>query len=93
MFSFDPDTDETDLEMAGIRELYEALDSDAPVLEALEPFLDIEQFLSFWAMETLTGHWDGYAGNRNNYFVYDHPESDQFVFIPWRADATLTILP
>ena len=90
VFSFDPDTDETDLEMAGIRELYEALDSDTPVLEALEPFLDIEQFLSFWAMETLTGHWDGYAGNRNNYFVYDHPESDQFVFIPWGADATLT---
>lgn len=89
VFSFDPDTDETDLEMAGIRELYEALDSDTPVLEALEPILDIEQFLSFWAMETLTGHWDGYAGNRNNYFVYDHPESDQFVFIPWGADATL----
>jgi spore coat protein CotH len=90
--TFDPDTDETDEEMAGLVEIYEALDSDEPLLEALEPYLDIEQFLSFWAMEAITGHWDGYTGNRNNYFVYDNPETDTFSFIPWGADAALVSL-
>ena len=92
VFSFDPDTDETDLDMTGIRELYDALDSGGSVLEVLEPHLNIDQFFSFWAMETMTGHWDGYAGNRNNYFIYDHPDTDRFEFIPWGADATFTSL-
>jgi spore coat protein H len=87
--TFDPDTDETDEDMAGLVALYEALDSDEPLLDALAPHLDIDQFLSFWAMEAITGHWDGYTGNRNNYFVYDNPETDTFAFIPWGADAAL----
>ncbi|MEZ4463884.1 MAG: hypothetical protein R3F43_05020 [bacterium] len=26
-------------------------------------------------MEAITGHWDGYAGNANNYYFYDDPTS------------------
>ena len=50
-------------------------------LEALSKIVDLDRFLSFWATEALVGHWDGYAGNHNNFQFYR--ESDgPFVFIP-----------
>ncbi len=56
-------------------------------LEALAAIVDLDRFLSYWATEVLVGHWDGYAGNRNNYQFYREPDG-RFVFIPWGTDAT-----
>ena len=39
-------------------------------LKALATAVDLDHFLSFWAAEVLVGHWDGYAGDRNNYHFY-----------------------
>ena len=60
--------------------------SDAGI-EALGKVVDLDRFLSFWATEVLVGHWDGYAGNRNNYQFYREPDGP-FVFIPWGVDGT-----
>ena len=56
-------------------------------LEALGKIVDLDRFLSFWATEVLVGHWDGYAGDRNNYHFYREPDGP-FVFIPWGPDDT-----
>ena len=56
-------------------------------LEALGEIVDLDRFLSFWATEVLIGHWDGYAGDRNNYWFYREP-GGRFVFIPWGVDDT-----
>ncbi len=56
-------------------------------LDALSEVVDLDRFLSFWATEVLVGHWDGYAGNRNNYHFYREPDGP-FVFIPWGVDDT-----
>jgi len=56
-------------------------------LEALGEIVDLDRFLSFWAAEVLIGHWDGYAGDRNNYWFYREPDG-RFVFIPWGVDDT-----
>ena len=56
-------------------------------LEALGEIVELDRFLSFWATEVLIGHWDGYAGNRNNYWFYREP-GGPFVFIPWGTDGT-----
>ena len=56
-------------------------------LEALGEIVDLDRFLSFWATEVLVGHWDGYAGDRNNYYFYREPNGP-FVFIPWGTDDT-----
>ncbi len=56
-------------------------------LEALGEIVDLDRFLSFWATEVLVGHWDGYAGDRNNYWFYREP-GGRFVFIPWGTDDT-----
>jgi spore coat protein H len=52
----------------------------------LEKRLDIDQFLTFAAMEMLTAHWDGYCRNRNNYRLYFNPSNDKAVFIPHGMD-------
>ena len=54
-------------------------------LEALDEIVDLDRFLTFWATEVLIGHWDGYAGNRNNYQFY-RESGGRFVFIPWGPD-------
>ncbi len=54
-------------------------------LEALAELVDLDRFLSFWATESLVGHWDGYTGDRNNYHFYREPDG-KFVFIPWGVD-------
>ena len=56
-------------------------------LEALGEIVDLDRYLSHWATEVLVGHWDGYAGNRNNYWFYREP-GGRFVFLPWGTDGT-----
>ena len=43
--------------------------------------LAVDQF-SFVAMEMMAAHWDGYARNRNNYRLYNHPAVNKMVFFP-----------
>jgi hypothetical protein len=52
--------------------------------------VDLDQFVKFWAIESLLGFWDGYANNQNNYYIYHDPRDDRFRFIPWGADMTLS---
>jgi len=59
---------------------------DDELLAALGEVVDIDSFLSFWAMEVMTGHWDSYTGGRNNYLTYHDPTTDRFFFIPWGTD-------
>ena len=53
-------------------------------------FVDLESFYRFWAAESLVGFWDGYSGNKNNFFVYLNPEDNKFYFIPWGMDSIFT---
>lgn len=48
--------------------------------------IDVPRFREFWAAETLAAHWDGYAGNRNNFYLYENPTSGRLEFIPWGTD-------
>lgn len=71
-----------------LQELYDLLQSPDPVpLEALGQLVDIDAFITLWASEVLIGHWDGYASNRNNYYMYREPKSGLFFFIPWGPDS------
>ncbi len=52
----------------------------------LEKVLDVDQFLSFAAMEMLTCHWDGYCRARNNYRLYFNPANGKAIFFPHGMD-------
>jgi spore coat protein CotH len=70
-----------------VRELAEIMDRDQFTLEELGEVLDIQAFIKFWATESLIGFWDGYTNNQNNFFVYRHPATKKFYFIPWGVDS------
>ena len=59
-------------------------------VRALDRVLDVDAFIRYWAMESLTGFWDGYANNQNNYFMYRDPKKARFYFIPWGLDDAFT---
>jgi hypothetical protein len=47
----------------------------------IEQHLDVDQFITFTAMELMMGHRDGYNANCNNYRIYFRPEDKRAVFI------------
>lgn len=49
-------------------------------------WVDKEAFYTFWTIEGLLSFWDGYSGNRNNFFVYVNPATHKLHFMPWGAD-------
>jgi len=86
--SFEPKTDDTDPEHGCLHDVADALESpDGDLRAALDAEIDVDAFLTFWAMEVLVAHLDGYAGNTNNYFVYRDPTTDRITFLPWGIDA------
>jgi spore coat protein CotH len=66
-----------------------ALD-DENLIAALSQLIDIDEFIRFWAVETLIGQWDSATGNANNYYIYNNPDDGLFHYIPWGADAAFT---
>lgn len=52
--------------------------------------VDLDSFYRFWVTEGLVGFWDGYSGNKNNFFAYLNPEDNKFHFIPWGMDSIFT---
>jgi len=66
---------------------------DEDLLELVEPLIDLDAYISFWAIESLIGHWDGYNGNQNNFFLYLEPTSKKFYFIPWGTDGAFGVSP
>jgi spore coat protein CotH len=81
--------------------------SDADYRAAIGELVDVDQLLTYWAIEALTAHHDGYAydlsdpalfpgaGDQlwnpypNNFYVYDDPTSDRWVFLAHGADMAL----
>ena len=55
-------------------------------VDAIWEVIDEEAFYKFWALEGLLSFWDGYTGNRNNYFIYLNPGTGKLHFLPWGAD-------
>jgi len=69
-----------------ITELTSALAKNTIDLDEIWSIVDEESFYRFWTVEGLLSFWDGYSGNRNNFFIYLDPNSGKFHFIPWGAD-------
>jgi spore coat protein H len=55
-------------------------------LARLKRVLDVEQFITFAAIEAILVHWDGYCVGCNNYRVFHDPKRDKMVFMPHGLD-------
>jgi hypothetical protein len=58
---------------------------------ALPEVFDVETYLKTMAIDVITGNWDNYIYNKNNFYLYHHQLSDQFVYLPYDLDNTLGI--
>jgi hypothetical protein len=59
----------------------------------IEKNLDVEMFLKAYAVEIMCGHWDDFAFNKNNFYLYNDPLSltGRFKFISYDADNTFGV--
>ncbi|MEZ4264939.1 MAG: CotH kinase family protein [Myxococcota bacterium] len=90
MATFEQKTQEDAQTQAPLQALTAALEvPDDGLLDALDAVINLDAFITFWAAEVLVGHWDGYVGNTNNFYVYVNPDDgDRLHFIPWGVDGT-----
>jgi len=55
--------------------------------------MDLDKFMTFFALETVIGAREGYSYLTNNYFMFDAPSEDgsegNYVLIPWGFDQVL----
>ena len=66
-------------------------------LAGADQLLDMEQYLKVYAMEFLLKHWDGYANNTNNTYLYNDVTAVaspgvgdiKFKMVPWGIDQIL----
>ncbi len=83
------DDDQTKVDRSSLGEVAAAVapgTPDAQVRPRLEELVDFDGFLRFWAVEKVLEHWDGYANNVNNFFVYRDPATSKLVFAPSGTD-------
>lgn len=89
--TFDPKNAESDgVDLRAVSDVL-AANSDDTLIAALEPLIDLDQYFTFWAAESLSGHWDSYNGNTNNFYAYRSEDGDaagRFRFIASGPDAT-----
>ena len=57
--------------------------------DAVQQYLDLDEFVREMAVERIIGHWDGYAWTiKNNYYAHSTAEG-VFSILPWGTDQTL----
>ena len=49
----------------------------------LEQILDIDQYLKWLAANTTLQNWDTYGKMTHNFYLYNNPNSNKLVWIPW----------
>jgi hypothetical protein len=82
-----PNDDQTQADRGRLRDVQLALSAPEGQLQGrLEEVIDFDGFMTFWATEKVLEHWDGYANQTNNFFVYDDPGTGRLVFMPWGTD-------
>lgn len=89
-----PDPGDDPLDYAPLRGLIAKIDAlpATGVYPALAQFLDVDEWMSMWAVDTVLAHWDGYVYNlRNNYRIYHDPTTGLWSMIPSGVDQTMQI--
>tara|TARA_R110002124_G_scaffold277449_3_gene448865 strand:- start:812 stop:3157 length:2346 start_codon:yes stop_codon:yes gene_type:complete len=59
--------------------------------EQIHDYLDVHATLKWMAIDVLTGNWDNYRYNKNNFYLYNDPSENRFTVIPYDYDNTLGI--
>lgn len=86
---FNKKTNKNEEDYSDIEQLYNTLHSKTRTenpetwRNELESILDVSEFLTWLATNTLIKNWDTYGGNARNYYLYNNPDTGTFSWIPW----------
>ena len=58
---------------------------------ALEKVFNVQDYLKVAAVDIITGNWDGYIYNKNNFYLYHNTATGLFEYIPYDVDNTFGI--
>jgi hypothetical protein len=51
-------------------------------------YLDLDRYITFYAVEATTSNYDGFSFNTNNAYLYAHPRDGRLIMIPYGADSS-----
>lgn len=60
--------------------------TDTEFSAKLDEYLDLDNFARYMAITTWLSDLDGILGPGQNYYIFLHPKTQKFVFIPWDQD-------
>jgi spore coat protein H len=66
---------------------------DEQFRKEIASYLDVDEFLRFAAVNALVVNLDSVFGMGHNFYLYLHPETNKFVFIPWDLDLSMAGFP
>jgi spore coat protein CotH len=55
---------------------------------AVSKYLDLDRYITFYAVEAATSNYDGFSFNTNNAYLYTHPKDGRLIMIPHGADSS-----
>jgi spore coat protein H len=67
--------------------------SDAEFAARLEEYLDLDEFARFMAVTAWLSNMDSLLNMGQNFYVYLHPKTQQFQFLPWDFDHSFGQFP
>jgi spore coat protein H len=87
---FELKTNEEINDRSGLKNFIQLLgkSDDGNWADEIQSVFDVDLYLKQLAVEAMVGHWDGYSGNINNYYLYENPASGKIVYIPYDMDNT-----
>jgi len=93
--TYDPKGDLADSQKRRIIEFCKFTTSatDAEFARKLGDYVDLENLASYLAITAWLTDVDGILGPGQNYYVYLHPKTQKFLFIPWDQDQSFGQFP
>lgn len=64
---------------------------DSAFLCAIQKVFNVYDYLKVIAFDVVTGNWDGYIYNKNNFYLYHNTATGKFEYIPYDLDNTFGI--
>jgi spore coat protein H len=93
--SYDPKTDPEDPEKQRVVEFSKLVTeaSDAEFSARLAEYLDLQEFARFMSVTVWVSTMDSILMMGQNFYVYLHPQTHQFSFVPWDLDHSFGQFP
>lgn len=92
---YEKKTNEEEADFSDVKNLLDIINDNSRTTNAaswrtsLETIFDTDVFLKYLAVNTVIQNWDTYGRMTHNYLLYNNPETNKLVWIPWDNNESL----